>query len=159
MTLTTKHLYYPAFFQRKSDKKLASIATKLAAQKAIIAKANKRISTLELQCEKAKTEYFCGFKIVVEFQGEKSYGMNYDMMVDLPSIRMQARVHPNAHEDGRTFVAALEEKGTTGVYPDWYYKFPRYQKGIATFEEAKEMTLTWLKELIEEHYKDEGNKK
>lgn len=154
MTLTINQLHYPDFFQRKSDIKVANINAKLKAQKALITKAYKRISTLESQCEKVNIEYFCGFEIATEFQGKQAYGMNYSVLVDLPLMRIQSRVHPNAHEDGKTFVASIEEKGIVGKKPDWCYDLPRYQKGIETFEEAKEITLTWLKEIIEKHYKD-----
>ncbi len=122
---------YSTCFQRKSDDKIASIKA--------------QINVLKTECEEASVDCFCGFKIVYEYQSK----LNYVLLVDLDSVRMQVRIQQNTHELPLQFVAVIEEMGVIGDYPNWCYDYPLYQKGIKTLEGAKEIALTWLKELIE----------
>lgn len=138
-------------FRRKSDVKIKNTLAKIREQDAIITKANKRIETLEKRLKKLNVEYFWSKEILEEEEERKSYGLNYSLTVQLTGIIMQSRAYPNAHDDGKTFIATIDDKYCTVHYPDWYQeqRYPKIMRGIKTFEEAKKISLEWMKEVIE----------
>lgn len=138
-------------FKRKPKDVLAKIEVKIEEQRSIKEEASEIIDILIDEKRKLDIEYFCGRRIIVENEQVMGYGMHYELAVVFPSLRMEARVYPNAHDNGKTFIAVVGEWGVNSEYPKWYYeKCPCSQKDIKTFEEAKVIALERLKGLIDD---------
>ena len=90
---------------------------------------------------------FAGKKVIYEFHDKE----NFTLVVQLNDFRACAKAYKNADGSG-TFVALAEDWGVNFHIPEWYHNWmsegrERFKTKIATFDEAKEMSTNWLKEM------------
>lgn len=138
------------FFRRKSAVQINLHLAKIRAQEDILEKVNEKMTRLKNKLENLNTEYFCGKEILCEKETEELRGRTYKLVIRLPNIRMQALVFPNLSDCKKTFVVRILDQKVTISYPEWYLKnYPKNVYDIKTFEEAKFIALTMLKEIIE----------
>ena len=95
-------------------------------------------------------EIFAGKKVIHESHGKE----NFVLVVQLKDFRACAKAYKNANGLG-TFVALAEAWGVNFHIPEWYHNWmsddrDRFKTDIATFDEAKKMSLKWLREMIDQ---------
>lgn len=131
------------YFKRKSEKKLDEIKQK-------IAKANDAIKILEMERFNESEETFCGNRIISEEEEKSIHIINYHIGVRLSSMNVRVDVHPDSISLGKTYLVTLSEYGINDISSSFIDgNYPRTERGIETFEDAKKIGLTWLKDLIE----------
>lgn len=137
------------FFRRKSDVEIKKQIAKIGEHEIVLEEANKRMAVLNTKLENLNTEFFCGREILEEEESKNLYGPCYGLVVQLTNIRMQVVVNPNPNDHGETFVASVEEKKVTIKHPEWYLEnYPKSERGIKSFDEAKTIGLTMLFDLL-----------
>ena len=92
-------------------------------------------------------EIFAEKKVIYEFHDKE----NFTIVVQLKDFRACAKAYKNA-AGSRTFVALTEDWGVNFHIPEWYHNWmsdgrERFKTGISTFDEAKEMSTNWLREM------------
>lgn len=138
------------YFKRKSKKKLAKIDQKIENEELKIKDASDKIELLRKEYSNKSEETFCGNRIISEEQEDFLYGTQFHMAIHLSSLNVRVDVHPDSITLGKTYVAILCEYGANdGSLPFIDDKYPCIRKGIGTFDDAKKLGLSWLKDLIE----------
>lgn len=133
--------------------------SKIAFINAKIHSLSQRIKNLEKQKENLDVTYFCGKEILYEKEKDydNEYKKGYTLAIIMCSGKSDFKMHARVWRDmgdlsKETYCAEVEEYSVNWHYPDWYNKDGhKHQHGIKSFEEAKELSRTWLAELIEKH--------
>ena len=90
---------------------------------------------------------FAGKTVIYESRGKE----NFALVVQLKDFRACAKAYKNAGGSG-AFVALAEDWGVNFHIPEWYHNWmsdgrERFKTGISTFDEAKEMSVNWLRDM------------
>ena len=98
---------------------------------------------------------FAGKKVIYEFEGNE----DFVIVVQLKDFRACAKAYKHASGSG-AFVALAEDWGVNFHIPEWYHNWmsdgrDRFKTKIPTFDEAKEMSLEWLREMCKRDDQDD----
>ena len=99
----------------------------------------------------ATVKTFAGKKVIREsYNKEKE---KFELAVRMRDFRACARAY-KAADASDTYVALVEEWGVNFHVPRWFRRWmldghDRFEPNIATFDEAKKMSLKWLREICE----------
>lgn len=120
------------------------------------------IHNLEEENENLRVTYFCGKRILYEEEKdyENEYKKGYILTIVMCSgksdFKMKCEVYRNVHESNKIlYNVRIDESGVNWNYPKWWNdninEIRKHRDNIKSFKIAKELSRTWLSEVIEKY--------